>query len=114
MRSARFAFPKSYFSEMIEAAGGHLQWYNPIRFTTWPRVNNRTHRELLIIDGTVGFIGGAGWADHWYKGDEDNPRWRDTMVRVEGDGRGSAVGIRRKLAGILRRDPDRAGITSRT
>ena len=32
-------------------AGGDLQWYNPIRFTTWPRVNNRTHRELLIVDG---------------------------------------------------------------
>ena len=68
---------KSTFSDLMKA-NGHVEWYNPIRFTTWPRVNNRTHRELLIIDGSIGFIGGAGWADHWY-------RWRDTMVRFEGD-----------------------------
>jgi cardiolipin synthase A/B len=75
---------KDTFKEAI-AAKGDLQWYNPLRFTTWPRINSRTHRELLVIDGHVGFIGGAGWADHWYKGDEKEPRWRDTMVRVEGD-----------------------------
>ena len=63
-----------------------MEWYNPIRFTTWPRMNNRTHRELLIVDGSIGFIGGAGWADHWYKRRKKQPRWRDTMVRVEGDG----------------------------
>jgi cardiolipin synthase len=40
---------------------------------------------LLIVDGKVGFIGGAGFADHWLKGSKKNPRWRDTMFRVEGD-----------------------------
>lgn len=85
---------KDAFSEMM-AARGDLQWYNPIRFTTWPRVNNRTHRELLIVDGKIGFIGGAGWADHWYKGDGKNPRWRDTMVRVEGD---AAAGLQSAFA----------------
>ena len=30
----------------------------------WPRANNRTHRELIVIDGQIGFIGGAGVADH--------------------------------------------------
>ncbi|HYP07312.1 MAG TPA: phospholipase D-like domain-containing protein [Bryobacteraceae bacterium] len=85
---------KDSFAEMIKAKGD-LQWYNPIRFTSWPRINNRTHRELLIVDGAVGFIGGAGWADHWYKGDKDNPRWRDTMVRVEGDG---AAGLQSAFA----------------
>ena len=77
---------KDAFSEMRKA-GGQVEWYNPIGFTTWPRINNRTHRELLIIDGAIGFIGGAGWADHWYKSKGKNhPQWRDTMVRVEGDG----------------------------
>jgi len=49
------------------------------------RLDNRTHRELLIVDGRIGFIGGAGIADHWYKGVHHHPRWRDTMVRVEGE-----------------------------
>jgi cardiolipin synthase len=48
-------------------------------------MDNRTHRELLIVDGRVGFIGGAGVADQWYTGVGRNPRWRDTMVRVEGE-----------------------------
>lgn len=70
----------------VRAAGGNFQWYLPSRWYTWPRMNNRTHRELLIVDGRVGFIGGAGWADHWLKKmDGDKERWRDTMVRVEGE-----------------------------
>ncbi|HWR15068.1 MAG TPA: cardiolipin synthase [Terriglobales bacterium] len=75
----------SYFGE-LKKAGGKFAWYHPVRWNTLPRYNNRTHRELMVIDGTVGFIGGAGIADHWYKQTKkDQPRWRDTMVRVEGD-----------------------------
>ena len=40
---------------------------------------------MIIIDGRVGFIGGAGIADHWYRAKDSSPRWRDTMVRVEGE-----------------------------
>jgi cardiolipin synthase len=66
-------------------AGGHFAWYLPLRWYTWPRMNNRTHRELLIVDGKIGFVGGSGWADQWYKPmGKDKERWRDTMVRVEG------------------------------
>jgi cardiolipin synthase len=79
-----FTLTKRTFEDMMRAKGD-LRWYNPIRFTSWPNVNNRTHRELLIVDGKLGFIGGAGWADHWYKSQKNNPRWRDTMVRFEGD-----------------------------
>jgi cardiolipin synthase len=78
-----FAQTKQYFHELT-SAGGQIQWYHPVRWNTWPRINNRTHRELIIIDGEIGFIGGAGFADQWLKGDEKNPQWRDTMVRVEG------------------------------
>ena len=50
-----------------------------------PQFNNRTHRELLIVDGKTGFIGGAGIADFWFKDTKkDSPRWRDTVCRVEG------------------------------
>jgi cardiolipin synthase A/B len=75
---------KSLFAK-LEAAGGHVSWYNGSRWNKLPRFNNRTHRELLVIDGHVGFIGGAGVADQWWKGEKGQPAWRDTMVRVEGD-----------------------------
>jgi cardiolipin synthase len=75
----------SYFDD-FKRAGGKFFWYHPIRWYNIPHYNNRTHRELMVIDGTIGFIGGAGIADHWYKQtSKDQPRWRDTMVRVEGD-----------------------------
>jgi cardiolipin synthase len=76
--------PRSYFRELREA-GGQMQWYHPVRFRFLPRLNNRTHRELLIVDGRVGFTGGAGFADHWFKGEGKHPAWRDTMFRLEGD-----------------------------
>jgi len=74
---------RSTFRELI-AAGGQIRWYNPLRWYNFARYDNRTHREILIVDGTTGFIGGAGVADHWYRSRGRKKRWRDTMVQVRG------------------------------
>lgn len=79
-----FATWESYFAE-LRAVGGRVCWYHPLRWQTLARFNNRTHREIIVVDGRVGFVGGAGFADHWYKRQGKNPRWRDTMFRVEGE-----------------------------
>jgi cardiolipin synthase len=79
-----FASWQSYFKELTDA-GGRVGWYHPLRWHTWPRFNNRTHRELIIVDGRVGFVGGSGVADHWLLPQKGQRRWRDTMFRVEGD-----------------------------
>ena len=86
-----FASWDSYFGELT-AAGGRVAWYHPLRWQTIARFNNRTHRELIVVDGRVGFIGGAGFADHWLTGRKGRPRWRDTMFRVEGDAVASLQG----------------------
>jgi cardiolipin synthase A/B len=78
-----FATRNSYF-DGLRAAGGHMCWYHPLRWNTWPKANNRTHRKLLIIDGETGFIGGAGIADHWLY-ETSVPVWRDTVFCVEGE-----------------------------
>lgn len=74
---------KDYFKTLLDA-GGQLHWYHPVRWHTWDKINNRTHRELVIIDGSSAFIGGAGIADHWWKDSKEEPRWRDTMYLVKG------------------------------
>jgi cardiolipin synthase A/B len=74
----------SYFKDLVNA-GGKVEWYQSVKFSKLPHYNHRSHREVLICDGTVGFIGGAGIADHWFHGRKGKPRWRDTMVQVEGD-----------------------------
>ena len=72
------------FRDLLDA-GGRVHWYIPCRWHTIPRLNNRTHRELLIVDGEIGFLGGAGVADQWYRAKgKHRPRWRDTMFRVQG------------------------------
>ena len=76
--------PKRFLRPLLEA-GGRVQRYNGFNWYRLLRIDNRTHRELLIVDGRTAFIGGAGIADQWYKGLKGGARWRDTMVRVEGE-----------------------------
>jgi cardiolipin synthase A/B len=78
-----FATHSAYFDGLRDA-GGQMCWYHPMRWNTWPKANNRTHRKLLIVDGETGFIGGAGIADHWLR-DTSVPVWRDTVFCVEGE-----------------------------
>jgi cardiolipin synthase A/B len=65
-------------------AGVRLNFYQPMTWYRLHRMNNRTHRELLVVDGKVAFTGGAGVADWWMKPEGRKPAWRDTMVRMEG------------------------------
>jgi cardiolipin synthase len=87
-----FNTPRSYFGKLLEA-GGQMRWYHPLRWNTWPQLNNRTHRKLMIVDGRVGFIGGAGIADHWLYSTPKAPQWRDTMFRVEGEAVAGLVSV---------------------
>ena len=69
---------------IMTGAGVRFQRYRPVYWYTLDRVNNRTHRKLLIVDGRVAFTGGFGIADNWL-GDARNPNeWRDTHYRIEG------------------------------
>jgi cardiolipin synthase len=74
---------QSYLHELLDA-GGDVRWYHPLRIEYIPQFNTRTHREMLIIDGGVAFVGGRGVADWWIKDGVRGNRWRDMMVRVEG------------------------------
>ena len=71
-------------SKPLEAAGCRVAAYQPFTWYRLSRLNNRTLRELLVVDGTVAFVGGAGIADWWWKPHRHKPRWRDMMARIEG------------------------------
>ena len=71
----------------LRAAGCRVEAYRRFRWYSLARLNNRTHRELLVVDGCVAFLGGAGVADWWAHGHHRKSRrgiWRDTMARIEG------------------------------
>ncbi|HUP65707.1 MAG TPA: phospholipase D-like domain-containing protein [Thermoanaerobaculia bacterium] len=70
--------------DLMRDAGVEIQIYRPIRWYTLDRINNRTHRKILVVDGRVGFTGGVGIADSWL-GDARSPEeWRDTHFRIQG------------------------------
>ena len=68
----------------MRSAGVQVQRYHRPHWSHLPRLNNRTHRKLLVVDGAVGFTGGVGIADQWLGHAQDADHWRDTHFRVEG------------------------------
>jgi cardiolipin synthase len=68
----------------LREAGCRIQSYQRLRWYSLARINNRTHRELLVIDGRIAFAGGAGVADWWAFPKRRRPHWRDTMAKLEG------------------------------
>ncbi|HEX4764129.1 MAG TPA: cardiolipin synthase [Usitatibacter sp.] len=65
-------------------AGVEIRKYHALHWFTLDRLNNRTHRKILVADGRVGFTGGVGIADEWTGHAQDKDHWRDTHFRVEG------------------------------
>ena len=74
---------QSLIDEMKQA-GIEIERFHEPHWPNWDKLNNRTHRKLLIVDGRIGYTGGVGIADPW-RGQARNPdEWRDTHFRVEG------------------------------
>ena len=68
----------------MRRAGVQVHRYHKPVWWKLARLNNRTHRKLLIVDGKVGFTGGVGIADKWRGNAQDPDHWRDSHFRVEG------------------------------
>jgi cardiolipin synthase len=77
----------------LRSAGCRVEPYQTLRWYRLHRLNNRTHRELLIVDSRIAFIGGAGIADWWAKSIHGKPMWRDMMARIEGPVVASIQGV---------------------
>jgi cardiolipin synthase A/B len=72
-----------YLDEMKQA-GVEVERYHKPNWSGLFRMNNRTHRKVLVVDGQIGFTGGVGIADQWRGDAQDSDHWRDTHFRVEG------------------------------
>ncbi|MEX3965378.1 cardiolipin synthase [Paraburkholderia sp. EG286B] len=72
------------YQSMLREAGAQLVLYHKPHWTGLGRMNDRTHRKLLVIDGRIGFTGGVGIADEWTGHAQDEKHWRDTHLRIEG------------------------------
>ncbi len=71
-------------TDLLVKNGVQLHWYRKINPLRMYHSNNRDHRKLLVVDGKVGFIGGAGYANSWMGNASGSEEWRDTMYQVKG------------------------------
>ena len=69
---------------LMQDAGVRLELYRPLKWYNISRLNNRTHRKLLVVDGQVGFTGGVGIAPEWTGHAQDPNHWRDSHYLVRG------------------------------
>ena len=69
---------------LMEHAGVEVRRFHEPQWYHLSRMNNRTHRKVLVIDGRIGFTGGVGIADEWSGHAQDPAHWRDTHFRAGG------------------------------
>ena len=68
----------------LKEAGVEVERYRPLRWYSLSKMNSRTHRKILVIDGRLGFIGGVGIADQWTGHAQSPDHWRDSHFQLEG------------------------------
>ncbi len=76
-----------HFDKELRALGIKTASFNVIK----PVVNNfymnyRNHQKICVVDGNIGYTGGANIADEYVNTVEAFGHWKDTGVRLEGQG----------------------------
>lgn len=79
------AFPmRQELVDEMKESGVDVVWFRPLtRWKIW-KVDNRTHRKILICDDKVAFTGGVGIAEEWEGDARNKDEWRETHFKIEG------------------------------
>lgn len=70
--------------ELMKKKGVQIEFFRPIsNWKVW-KMDNRTHRKVLICDGEIAFTGGVGIASEWEGDARNENEWRDTHFLIRG------------------------------
>jgi cardiolipin synthase len=84
-----WSLPKHFIDSMTDA-GIDIYPFLPVRFPSLTnKINNRNHRKIVVVDGTLAFMGGLNIADRYLQENEEIGIWRDTHLKLEGESVGS-------------------------
>lgn len=75
----------SRYHKVLQKQGIKCVKFHPFRPIVSGVHNNRDHRKITVIDGKVGFIGGANLADEYINVTHPFGRWKDSAVRLKGE-----------------------------
>ncbi len=80
-----WSLPKKY-TNSLHHAGVEIHPFLPVKFPLLTnKINYRNHRKIIVIDGTIGYVGGMNIADRYLEGNAEVGQWRDAQLRIEGD-----------------------------
>lgn len=74
------------YDQVLREFGIQVTVFNPYRPHLNMVMNYRDHRKTCVVDGNIGFCGGINLADEYINAFEKHGHWKDTAVRLEGDG----------------------------
>lgn len=97
------------FARELNRQGIHCQVFNPALPVLNLFLNNRDHRKITVIDGTVGFTGGYNLADEYFGVTKPYGHWKDTGIRLEGEAVKSLTAIFLELWNVTARTKEDPG-----
>ena len=74
------------YKSFLEQKGIKCYVFNPFRPILSSLQNNRDHRKIIAIDGTVAFTGGLNLADEYINAVDRFGHWKDAAIMLEGEG----------------------------
>jgi len=73
--------------QSMQDAGIEVEVFNPVhRYVNRIYFNYRDHRKIAVVDGTYAYTGGINIADEYANLFERFGHWKDSSVRIEGEG----------------------------
>jgi cardiolipin synthase len=73
------------YKKHIEKYGIKCEVFNPIYPITTLAHNNRDHRKIVVIDGVIGYTGGANLADEYININSRFGHWKDSAIMIKGE-----------------------------
>jgi cardiolipin synthase A/B len=75
---------KRRYRDDLKRAGVKVHRFRPLGLRNLVRIYRRAHRRAIVMDGKVGFTGGAAVSKKWKGNVTNNHEWRDSMTQVTG------------------------------
>lgn len=96
-----------HFYKELQRKGIKCAAFNPFLPLLNVILNNRDHRKICVVDGYLGFTGGTNLADEYINHVERFGHWKDTAVRLEGEGVWSLTTMFLKMWEVITRMPSK-------
>lgn len=95
----------STFSAELRQEGINCYKFNPFLPVATTVHNNRDHRKIAVIDGTVAYTGGVNLADEYANVEHPFGKWKDCAVRICGNAARGFVFMFTQLYNIFASEP---------